>query len=56
MAEVNKEKPKVIRYRRPKPAEGKYRFFCTGTEKLLFEGFDVDLDLSFNQCFPILQF
>ena len=42
-------KPEIIkRFHRPKPSEGKYRFFCTGTIDLLLEGFDVDLDLTFT--------
>ena len=37
---------------RPLPAKNKYRFFSTGSPEMLFEGIDVDLDMSYNpiQC------
>ncbi|KAK8836810.1 hypothetical protein M9Y10_037332 [Tritrichomonas musculus] len=39
---------KISTDKRPTPKENKFRFFSTGSSEMLFQGIDVDLDMSYD--------
>ena len=39
---------KISTDKKPTPKENKFRFFSTGSSEMLFQGIDVDLDMSYD--------